>query len=92
MPEEERQRYLKENFAGKYPSHLLERNTLTPISEKDTIYEQTQKATMISGNIYQGESPSKKHSIHYTPEEQKRTQMSTPSLYHSDDRKLTGTG
>jgi hypothetical protein len=25
MPEEERLRYLQENFAGKYPSHLLGR-------------------------------------------------------------------
>lgn len=46
MPEEQRQQYLLENFAGKYPSHLMERATLTPISEKDTIYEQTQKATL----------------------------------------------
>ena len=58
MSEEERQRYMEENFAGKYPSHLLGRQSLTPISEKDTIYEHTQKATIINGNIgYQGVSP-----------------------------------
>jgi hypothetical protein len=49
---------MEENFAGKYPSHLLGRQSLTPISERDTIYEQTQKATIINGNIgYQGVSP-----------------------------------
>ena len=82
---------MQENFAGKYPSHLMAGKSLTPISEKDTIYEQTQKATMMSGHIqYHGTSPQKK--LQYTPEEHKKTQMSTPSIQHSDERKLTGTG
>ena len=88
MPEDERQRYLLENFGGKYPNHLLGRESLTPISEKDTIYEQTHKGTIMSGNIGVGVSPHKK--LQYTPEEHKKTQMSTPSM--SDERKLTGTG
>ena len=56
---------------------------MTPISEKDTIFEQTSKRTI--------ESSSRLGSLKQTPEEQKRTQMSS-SGFADDSRKLTGTG
>lgn len=62
-----------------------QRAAMTPISEKDTIYEQTSKRTIDSGI----KSSSSKFA---TPEEQKRTQMSSSGFQMTDERKLTGTG
>ena len=41
MTEEQRQQYLKDNF-NQQPGRIA----MTPISEKDTIYEQTSKASL----------------------------------------------
>ena len=41
MTEEQRQQYLKDNF-NQQPARIA----MTPISEKDTIYEQTSKGSL----------------------------------------------
>ena len=91
MTEEQRQQYLKNNFAQQNPVHA--RVAMTPISEKDTIYEQTQKAT-IESSILRGiqSTPQTKYG---TSEEHKRSQNFSSSGFSGtdgDERKLTGSG
>jgi hypothetical protein len=57
MTEEQRQQYLKDNF-NQQPARIA----MTPISEKDTIYEQTSKASLQIGLKY-AEETKKKQSL-----------------------------
>jgi hypothetical protein len=59
---------------------------MTPISEKDTIYEQTQKATLQSA-FHQHDSTKK---VTVLEESKRSTPLTTTNS--KEDRKLTGTG